>query len=972
MAGEPQRKYQEDIEPNIRPNLTSIQGGGESTPGRANLRAVKKLEENPDGAASGESVSDRESSPSGASNVIQGPWANNTTSQSINAKIPGRFKGAKKWVLGGGLGLGVLAIPILLLLLFFPLKLEMFIKNITSIASSVPEYAVQQRMEYLVTRALAVRLLMSVNNTSEADGKLVFCNNAGVACSLFATYSTDYFEKKLGITMEVEANGRTRLGGRAQSWNISLGKEDGYNIEGPMRQIQSNAEMRAFIKKEVYEKGKNYSVLTRYITRKLLMKKFGVVFWRGPPKLEQTANRLADARANIKANIVKGTTGKISPRLAIYLTCLQDTSTCSNLRSKLSASLKAPKEPDPDSDNYEQEKRAYDKYEASKSILEGTNITDADAKGPLKGIISKKVIGAIGGGAAAIGVVDLIMSAIDSIDDGALEKIWYDMSTQTYVGFSTEMQVINDKLKLGELDTDTVAAAFALVENAEQSPLNQVESGQQIDTSEGITTYCNGPNESKVATKLEPGQVVCSDQRVVRDYVSGLASDPGWATLAAVADGWSETIGRLYDVAGEAIGAVLQAIPGFSALMDLASGAIEPVVDWFIGLIFEPPAVGYDASGADNYTALSAGIRVENNATMEEGVDDDGTAMGGGGALLTDEQVAAITEAQRQSELNEFNNQSAIARIFDTSSRFSFINQLALRMPTSLSGFAHLSLNSLGTALSGSSASALSAEANNPFNIPIYGYALNDPALSAEPGTYTEEYCQQTADARAASLSSKSSGSIETYGVSDPCALEKMVVGTALTAEGVHDDPYSLKYPESQSSGSSSGEIVLPVDKTYRSPLPADSDFGPRSCAGCSSWHKAVDFQMPFGSPVYAVGDGEVTASGIGGVGGAGVQCQTQSGSANNNIVSIKLSNGVVVSYYHMGGGDITVKIGDKVTAGQQIGKVNQCGEANGHHLHFEVMPADTTDSAVTSLPKNPDGRFVDPVAWFKLYGIEV
>src|SRR5680860_520790 len=118
--GEPARKYQ-DIEPDIRPNLSVLEGGGETTPERANLAAVKDLESNPE-QPSADSIEDQEAN---GSNIIKGPWENNVSGEkSAPSKIVGRLSGLKKKgplatiitiVLGGGIGLSTLFSPGLLI-----------------------------------------------------------------------------------------------------------------------------------------------------------------------------------------------------------------------------------------------------------------------------------------------------------------------------------------------------------------------------------------------------------------------------------------------------------------------------------------------------------------------------------------------------------------------------------------------------------------------------------------------------------------------------------------------------------------------------------------------------------------------------------------------------------------------------------------------------------------------------------------
>jgi hypothetical protein len=117
---EPARKL-EDIEPEIRPNLHVVGGNGNTTSGRANLKALNNQESNPE-KPSTDSVAEQEAN---GSNVIQGPWKNNVSNGPKSPlKAGGGFSFVKKKgpmaliitvVIGGGFGLSALFSPALLI-----------------------------------------------------------------------------------------------------------------------------------------------------------------------------------------------------------------------------------------------------------------------------------------------------------------------------------------------------------------------------------------------------------------------------------------------------------------------------------------------------------------------------------------------------------------------------------------------------------------------------------------------------------------------------------------------------------------------------------------------------------------------------------------------------------------------------------------------------------------------------------------
>ena len=116
--------------------------------------------------------------------------------------------------------------------------------------------------------------------------------------------------------------------------------------------------------------------------------------------------------------------------------------------------------------------------------------------------------------------------------------------------------------------------------------------------------------------------------------------------------------------------------------------------------------------------------------------------------------------------------------------------------------------------------------------------------------------------------------------------------------------------------------VQWPVPSTTR----LSSGFGPRSCAGCSSYHQGIDLNPGNGYPVTAIADGVVIES-------------EYSGALGAHVVIAHVINGEVVQsqYGHMQD-SLAVVVGQQVTIGQQLGVVGNTGMSTGPHLHFGII----------------------------------
>ncbi|MFI1564828.1 peptidoglycan DD-metalloendopeptidase family protein [Streptomyces sp. NPDC020490] len=141
-----------------------------------------------------------------------------------------------------------------------------------------------------------------------------------------------------------------------------------------------------------------------------------------------------------------------------------------------------------------------------------------------------------------------------------------------------------------------------------------------------------------------------------------------------------------------------------------------------------------------------------------------------------------------------------------------------------------------------------------------------------------------------------------------------------------------------ESTGTSSG-YTLPV-----SGAGVGTGYRVAGSMWSSGYHTGVDFVVPTGTSLKAVGAGTVVSAGWGG--------------AYGNQVVIQLSDGYYAQYAHLS--QLSVSAGQTVTAGQQIGLSGATGNVTGPHLHFEIR---TTPNY---------GSDVDPVGYLRSKGVAV
>ncbi|EOG5372358.1 murein DD-endopeptidase MepM [Cronobacter turicensis] len=152
---------------------------------------------------------------------------------------------------------------------------------------------------------------------------------------------------------------------------------------------------------------------------------------------------------------------------------------------------------------------------------------------------------------------------------------------------------------------------------------------------------------------------------------------------------------------------------------------------------------------------------------------------------------------------------------------------------------------------------------------------------------------------------------------------QSQLLGVRLRSAG--KDYYAIraedgKFYDRNGSGLAKGFMRFPTSRQFR----VSSNFNPRRLnpvTGRVAPHKGVDFAMPQGTPVLAVGDGEVVMA-------------KRSGAAGY-YVAIRHGRTYTTRYMHLK--KLLVKPGQKVKRGDRIALSGNTGRSTGPHLHYEM-----------------------------------
>ena len=198
-------------------------------------------------------------------------------------------------------------------------------------------------------------------------------------------------------------------------------------------------------------------------------------------------------------------------------------------------------------------------------------------------------------------------------------------------------------------------------------------------------------------------------------------------------------------------------------------------------------------------------------------------------------------------------------------------------------------------------------------------YAIAGVSLETRPGTYALELSGTTSQAAIISFTRQITVQAAKYPSIKVTVAKRFTEPSKAELERIHQDKtvkqdvFQHTNPEREWSGKFLAPVVAPVSDA----------FGTRRTFNgkVQSMHQGLDYGVPTGTPVSAANAGIVLLAGP--------------LYFEGNCVVLDHGQGLLTLYLHLS--EIKVKQGERIAAGQEIGRSGGTGRATGPHLHFAV-----------------------------------
>lgn len=785
------------------------------------LEARERAETKYDDKPSSIDLSERE-----AGNEERNSYLKPPTNSKLNVK-----KRWKKFAIGGGL-FGLFGTAFYLLFILLPtLKIPHILANLDKRFLTYASNAVAERADTILSRYMTRYVFPSVTACGTVISK--DCNpdydpGRGIVSNLYRNWHNARFEQKLfvdhGIRVEREGANTNRFTIITSSGSaINNIDPDNFDLGELRRDVGSRQVVRTL--SQAFENETFYKrIMLRHNLRELARDKWNV---RWCLFACETRDDLDDRRTTsltkLKLRITERMLSPFSDRLALYLSCT--ITNCSN-------------------DDYFRERSRLVNRVVEELGEEGFEaiVNDVGDRTFRQFVVEKiftKIFGSTVGKVAAAGVpvVGLIymVDAADQIDrflyTGGLSKFLADSNASQYAEFYLTMRSHIDEAQDGQLTLEEVGAINQLYEGMEASKVYQRDLGSGFTATTSPFTQQAYAQEEYVCAGGQPvpdDELVCPERRVdtgsaldrwrqegvaatitnvtLGQYrcgpllqffcLPGSTADTIWfldAGIHFIFSTFETAIGFLANLALD----ILRVVPGIDEFIEWVQSYAETFLKFLLELVFPFLDVG-TGPGRQVFDDTYAGGDVVGNA-FAQGFEDPetGELLGLGGRRLTDAEVEANLVAARESELEDFKNQSFFTRLFSPQESNSMVSRLAFSLPLpaqptpqSITGTLMALLNptySTSTSLAIALSDPVHAQfqyQGDPFGIDQYGYAINDPMLDIDPEELTIESCSeggQYYDAWKEGIEGDEDdepleGGQLIHSVANPCMLEEAIV----------------------------------------------------------------------------------------------------------------------------------------------------------------------------------------------------